>query len=79
MKKIIATGLASGVFLIAGCSGSHGYGEPIGPADTTSFAGPSPAPQAQSTALFKVLSGVLPYPFDVWFAGKLDGTLNTVP
>jgi hypothetical protein len=79
MKKIIAAGIASGVFLIAGCSGSHGYGEPIGQADTTSFAGSSPAPQGPSTALFKVLSGVLPYPFDVWFAGKLDGTLNTVP
>jgi hypothetical protein len=76
MKKIIAAGLASGVFLVAGCSGSHGYGSPIGQADTTSFAGSGPAPQATSTALFKVLSGVLPYPFDVYFAGSTAGTLK---
>jgi hypothetical protein len=78
MKKIIAAGIASGMFLIAGCSGSHGTGGPLGPADTTSFSNPggSTSQKSASTALFNLATGQLPYPIDLYFAGKLDGTLN---
>jgi hypothetical protein len=80
MKKIIAAGIASGAVLIAGCSGSHGYGTPIGQADTTGFngnpGGSTNTQKAANTALYQVLAGVLPYPFDVYFAGSTAGTLE---
>ncbi|HYB32496.1 MAG TPA: alpha/beta fold hydrolase [Steroidobacteraceae bacterium] len=81
MNKIIAAGIASGVFLIGGCSGSHGYGTPIGPADTASGNGnpagsTSTTQKAAGTALFQVAAGILPYPTDLYFVGSTDGTLN---
>jgi hypothetical protein len=84
MKKLIAAGTASVALLAAGCS-NGGYGTVTGQADTTSFNGNpggsscSSPPRASNTALFCVSAGLLPYPFDVYFAGSTAGTLNIQP
>jgi hypothetical protein len=82
MKKIIAAALASGAFLLSGC-GTGGYGT-VGPANTTlSNGNPSgstnPNQKAASTALYQPLAAIMPYPYDAWFGGSTDGTLNIQP
>jgi hypothetical protein len=89
MKRLIAAGLVSGVlWLVSGCnSGNSGYGITTGQADLTSFNGnpgsatPSCSNPARpaSTALYCPAAGILPYPFDAYFAGSTDGTLNIQP
>ena len=87
MKRLIAAGLVSGgLLLVSGCNGGNsGYGMVSGTPDLTSFAGnpgtpscTSPARPA-STALYCPAAGILPYPFDAYFAGSTDGTLNIQP
>jgi pimeloyl-ACP methyl ester carboxylesterase len=83
MKTLITAGAAASALLIAGC-GTGGYGSVTGQPDTISFNGnpagaTPPAQKAASTALYQVSAGVLPYPFDVYFAGSTDGTLNIQP
>jgi len=79
MKQLIAAAVVSGVFLLGGCSGSHGTvtsednlnslnGNPAGATP--------PTQKAASTALFQPAAGLLPYPTDLYFAGSLDGALN---
>lgn len=84
MKILIATGIAAGVVLFGGCSNSP-Y-DTVGATNTYSGNGnpggatPPPATQkAASTALYQVNAGILPYPFDAYFAGSTDGTLNIQP
>jgi len=87
MKRLIAAGLVSGVLLLASGCGNSGYGTATGQADLTSFNGnpgsatPSCSNPTRSTntALFCPAAGLLPYPFDVYFAGSTDGTLNIQP
>ncbi|HEY1873988.1 MAG TPA: hypothetical protein VGG67_06250 [Steroidobacteraceae bacterium] len=87
MKRLIAAGLVSGVvLLVSGCnSGNSGYGITTGQADLTSFNGNPGTPscsnpaRAASTALYCPAAGILPYPFDAYFAGSTDGTLNIQP
>ena len=84
MKRLIAAGLASGVLLLAGGCGNSGYGTVTGQPDLTSFNGnPGPATpsctnpaRSANTALYCPAAGILPYPFDVYFAGSTDGTLK---
>ena len=83
MKTLITAGVAVSALLFAGC-GTGGYGTVTGQADTTTFNGnPTgsipPAQKSASTALFQVSAGVLPYPYDVYFAGSSAGTLNIQP
>jgi hypothetical protein len=83
MKKLITAGMAAGALLVAGC-GTGGYGTVTAQPDTITFNGnpggsTPPAQKAASTALYQVFAGVLPYPFDVYFAGSTDGTLNIQP
>jgi hypothetical protein len=85
MKRLIAAGLVSGVLvLISGCSNS-GYGTTTGKADVTSFNGNpgtpscSNPPRPANTAVYCLAAGLLPYPFDAYFAGSTDGTLNIPP
>jgi hypothetical protein len=62
-------------FVVGGCSGSS---DNIGPTDPTSGNG-NPAPPAGVGAFrasFVPLSGVLPFPTDLYFNGSTDGTLN---
>ncbi|MBS0365721.1 MAG: hypothetical protein JSR67_07870 [Proteobacteria bacterium] len=69
--------------LVGACSGS-GYGS-VGSANLSSGNG-NPggtsciSPQRMAnTALYCPSGGVLPYPFDAYFAGSTDGTLNIQP
>jgi pimeloyl-ACP methyl ester carboxylesterase len=83
MKKLITAGMAASALLVAGC-GTGGYGTVTAQPDTITFNGnpggsTPPAQKAASTALYQVFAGVLPYPFDVYFAGSTDGTLNIQP
>jgi hypothetical protein len=83
MEKLIAAGMVSVALLAAGCS-NGGYGTTTGQADLTSFNGnpggsTNTTQKSANTALFQPLAGILPYPFDVYFAGSTDGTLNIQP
>ena len=79
MKKLIAAALLSSAGLLAGCSnGGHGT---VGAPDLTMINGNpgSPPPTNKTAALYQPAAGVLPYPFDAYFAGSTDGTLNIQP
>ena len=81
MKKLIAA-MVPVVLLVAGCSGG-GYGT-VGSANLTMLNGnpggsTPPTHKAATAALFQPSAGLLPYPYDVYFAGSTDGTLNIQP
>ncbi|HEX4648953.1 MAG TPA: hypothetical protein VH111_09020 [Steroidobacteraceae bacterium] len=81
MKKLIAAAVSSLGFLIAGCSGGTGV---IGATNLNMLNGnpggsTPPGGPTGSTALFKLSTGQLPYPTDLYFAGSTDGTLNIQP
>ncbi|GAC1697304.1 MAG: lipase [Steroidobacteraceae bacterium] len=80
MKKLIAATIATAALLTGGCS----TGDTIGATNTNSLngnpgGGTAPAQKAANTALYQVNAGLLPYPFDVYFANSTDGTLNIQP
>jgi len=85
MKRLIAVGLVSSVLLLVGGCGNTGYGTTTGKADLTGFNGNPGAPSCSNpartanTALYCPSAGILPYPFDAYFAGSTDGTLNIQP
>src|SRR5437879_5286574 len=79
MKKLIAAGMVWVALLAGGCS-SGGYGS-IGTENLTSFNGnpggaSPPPPKVATAALFQPSAGLLPYPYDVYFAGSTDGRLE---
>ena len=76
MRNRLATALLVAGFLLAGCSGSSSDG--IGPTDPTSGNGNPGTGSSVGVfhANFVPLSGVLPYPTDLYFNGSTDGTLN---
>jgi dienelactone hydrolase len=67
---------------LGGCANTSSDGSPpdVGPTDTSSGngnpAGGTTAPRADARALFAPLSGILPFPTDLYFSGTTDGTLN---
>ena len=77
-----AAWLAASALALAGCSNTVSDGGPpdVGPTDTTSGnnnpAGGATVGGAAPRALFAPLSGLLPYPTDLYFSGTTDGTLN---
>jgi pimeloyl-ACP methyl ester carboxylesterase len=80
MQKLIAAAIATAAFLIGGCSS----GDTIGATNPFSLngnpgGGTPVTPSGSNVALFKLGSGVLPYPTDLYFAGSTDGTLNIQP
>src|SRR5437868_15131001 len=82
MKKLIAAGMVWVALLAGGCS-SGGYGS-VGTENLTGFNGnpggaTPPPPKVATAALFQPSAGLLPYPYDVYFAGSTDGTLNIQP
>jgi len=82
MNKLITAATLCSAVLISACAGG-GFGS-VGGADTTGFNGnpggtTPPAQPAPATALFHPASGQLPFPFDAYFAGSTDGTLNIQP
>jgi hypothetical protein len=76
MSNRLAAAILAAGFLLVGCSGSSSDG--IGPTDPTSGNGDP----GGSTGVgdfhpnFVPLSGVLPYPTDLYFSGSTDGTLD---
>ncbi len=82
MNRLIAAGLASSVLLLVCACGNTGYGTTTGKADLTGLNGNPGTPSCSSparpanTALYCPAAGILPYPFDAYFAGSTDGTLN---
>src|SRR5262249_23594466 len=85
MKRLIAVGLISNALVLVGACGNTGYGTTTGKADLTSFNGNPGTPSCSNparpanTALYCPAAGILPYPFDAYFAGSTDGTLNIQP
>jgi pimeloyl-ACP methyl ester carboxylesterase len=82
MKTLTAAALLAGTLLLTAC-GTGGNGT-IGSANLTLANGnpggsTPPAQKANSTALFQLNAGILPYPTDLYFAGSTDGTLNIQP
>ncbi len=83
MKSLsVAALLVSAAITLAGCassvSDSDGASD-IGPTDPTSGnlnPGGSTTPTTGFRALFAPTFGVFPYPYDAYFAGSTDGTLN---
>lgn len=76
MSNRLAVAFLAAGFLLVGCSGSSSDG--IGPTDPTSGNG-DPGGSTDVGDFhpnFVPLSGVLPYPTDLYFAGSTDGTLN---
>ncbi|TLY66041.1 MAG: hypothetical protein E6K47_14135, partial [Gammaproteobacteria bacterium] len=75
MRKLIAAGMVLVALLAGGCS----YGS-VGTENLTGVngnpGGSTPPPKAATAALFQPSAGLLPYPYDVYFAGSTDGTLN---
>lgn len=76
MSKRIVAALLVFELVLAGCSGSSSDG--IGPTDPTSGNGNPGSSSGVGVfhANFVPLSGVLPYPIDLYFSGSTDGTLN---
>jgi hypothetical protein len=77
-----AAWLAASAVALAGCANTVSDGGPpdVGPTDTTSGnnnpAGGTTVGGTAPRALFAPLSGLLPYPTDLYFSGTTDGTLN---
>ena len=77
MSNRLAIALLAAGFMVAGCSGSGS--DNIGPTDPTSGNG-DPGGSSNVGVFhpsFAPLSGVLPFPTDLYFAGSTDGTLNS--
>ena len=73
--RFVSAVLLAGL-LLAGCSGSSSDG--IGPTNPQSGNGNPTTPGGVGVfkANFVPLSGVLPFPTDLYFNGSTDGTLN---
>jgi len=76
MSSRFAVALLVTGFAVAGCTGSNSDG--VGPTDPTSGNGDPGTSSGVGVfhAEFIPLSGVLPYPTDLYFSGTTDGTLN---
>src|SRR2546430_13132673 len=72
-----------GVARVAGGCWRGGYGsggtETLPGFSGTRGGAPPPPPKVATAALFQPSAGLLPYPYDVYFAGSTDGTLNIQP
>lgn len=73
--RIVAAAWLAGLVL-AGCSGSPADSiRPTNP-QAGNNAPPPPAGAAPFAPMFRVASGILPFPTDLYFSGSTDGTLN---
>lgn len=85
MKRLIAAGVFFAATLItAGCSSSVDNPPSVTATDPTSgsLPGPStaaPATPAPNAALYQPAQGIFPFPFDLYFSGTTDGTINIQP
>jgi hypothetical protein len=71
--RIVAAALLAGLVLV-GCSGSPA--DSIGPTNPQAGNNAPPPPPAVFAPMFRVASGILPFPTDLYFNGSTDGTLN---
>ena len=85
MKRLIAAGLIFAATIMAtGCSSSVDNPPDVTATDPTtgSLPGPStaaPATPAANAALYQPAQGIFPFPFDLYFSGTTDGTINIQP
>ncbi|HWN05961.1 MAG TPA: hypothetical protein VNO53_02275, partial [Steroidobacteraceae bacterium] len=77
MSNRLAAALVAAGVVLAGCSGSSS--DDIGPTDPTSGNGDpgSSSGVGGFHPSFAPLSGILPFPTDLYFSGSTDGTLNS--
>jgi len=85
MKRLLAAGVIFAATLVAtGCSSSAGDPPDVTPTNpaTGSLPGSStgtPTTPAANAALYQPAQGIFPFPFDLYFAGTTDGTINIQP
>jgi len=85
MNRLIAAVLTSAaVMMAAGCSSSSGNPPDVTPTNPTTGSLPgastaTPATPAANAALYQPAQGIFPFPFDLYFAGTTDGTINIQP
>src|ERR1044072_9778704 len=85
MNRLIAAVLTSAaVMMAAGWSSSSGNPPDVTPTNPTTGSLPgsgtvTPATPAPTAALYQPAQGIFPFPFDLYFAGTTDGTINIQP
>jgi hypothetical protein len=76
--------ISAAALVAAGCSSSSGNPPDVTPTDPTTGSLPgsgtvAPATPAANAALYQPAQGIFPFPFDLYFAGTTDGTINIQP
>jgi len=85
MNRLIAAVLISAAVIVAaGCSSSSGNPPDVTPTNPTTGSLPgsstaTPATPVPNAALYQPAQGIFPFPFDLYFAGTTDGTINIQP
>jgi hypothetical protein len=85
MNRLFAAVLLSAaVIMAAGCSSSSGNPPDVTPTNPTTGSLPgsgtvTPAAPVTNAALYQPAQGIFPFPFDLYFAGTTDGTINIQP
>ncbi len=85
MKRLLAAGVILAAALVAtGCSSSAGNPPDVNPTNPTTGSLPgsstgTPTTPAANAALYQPAQGIFPFPFDLYFAGTTDGTINIQP
>src|ERR1043165_1298691 len=85
MKRLFAAGMVLAAALTAaGCSSSAGDPPDVTPTNPTTgnlpgTATTTPTTPAANAALYQPAQGIFPFPFDLYFSGTTDGTINIQP
>jgi hypothetical protein len=85
MNRLIAAGvILVAALTAAGCSSSSGNPPDVTPTNPATGSLPgsgtvTPAAPAATAALYQPAQGIFPFPFDLYFAGTTDGTINIQP
>jgi hypothetical protein len=85
MNRLFAAGVIfAAAVLAAGCSSSTGNPPDVTPTNPTTGNLPgsgtvTPATPAANAALYQPAQGIFPFPFDLYFSGTTDGTINIQP
>jgi pimeloyl-ACP methyl ester carboxylesterase len=85
MKRLFAAGTILAATLMAvGCSSSAGNPPDVTPTNPTTGNLPgsgaiTPTTPAANAALYQPAQGIFPFPFDLYFSGTTDGTINIQP
>jgi hypothetical protein len=85
MNRLIAAGvILVAALTAAGCSSSSGNPPDVTPTNPATGSLPgsgtvTPAAPAATAALYQPAQGIFPFPFDLYFSGTTDGTINIQP